>query len=447
MNEAEPILNRSTVERRYPPTPHGSARELIRNPLNYFLSITREYGDIVCYRPAPDPAYLLNHPDYVRQVLIENHRNYSKETYSILAFKKVVGDGLITAEGEAWLWQRRLMQPAFHHTRLEKLDGLIVQATHEMLDRWEQNCQNDQTVDIAREMAALTLSVTARALFGVDLGERVKDIGEIVNRAATMFEKPSSPTVQQSALEFRAVVDDIIRARRENFRDGGDLLSSLMLARDEQNGQGMDDQQLSDQLMGLLLAGYETTANALTWTWYLLSENPWAGKKMREEVRRALDGRAPTTADMESIPYLRQVLDESLRLYPPAWMIGRRAIGEDLIGGYSVPPGTVIAICAYTLHRHPDYWEAPQVFDPDRFAAEYNGKRHKFAYIPFGAGPRQCIGNTFGLLEASLILACVAQRYELRLAQGSEVQPQALFVLRPNRDLLMKLEPVEGFPS
>jgi len=442
MNEAEPIFNRSTVERRYPPTPHGSARELIRNPLNYFLTITREYGDIVCYRPAPDPAYLLNHPDYVRQVLIENHRNYSKETYSIQAFKKVMGDGLITAEGEAWLWQRRLMQPAFHHTRLEKLDGLIVQATHEMLRRWEANCREGQPVDIAREMAALTLSVTARALFGVDLGERVKGIGEIVNRAATMFEKPSSLTLQQSALEFRAVVDDIIRARRENFRDGGDLLSLLMLARDEQSGQGMDDRQLSDQLMGLLLAGYETTANALTWTWYLLSENPWAGDNLRAELRQVLGGRVPVSADVERIPYLRQVLDESLRMYPPAWMLGRRAIGEDQIGGYCVPAGTVIAICAYTLHRHPAFWEEPQVFNPDRFAAGYNGKRHKFAYIPFGAGPRQCIGNTFGLLEASLILACVAQRYELRLAQGSEVQPQALFVLRPNHDLLMKLEPV-----
>lgn len=447
MNQDNPAVNNDPKERRFPPTPHGSARELVRNPLNYFLTITREYGDIVCYRPAPDPAYLLNHPEYVRHVLVDNHRNYSKETYSIQAFKKVMGDGLITAEGESWLWQRRLMQPAFHHTRLERLDGLIVDATQEMLLRWEQNRQQGEPVDIAREMAALTLSVTARALFGVDLGEQVKGIGEIVNRAATLFEKPSSPTVQQSALEFRAVVDDIIRQRRENFRDGGDLLSSLMLARDEQSGQGMDDKQLSDQLMGLLLAGYETTANALTWTWYLLSENPWAGESLRSELRQVLGGRAPVSADVEHLPYLRQVLDESLRLYPPAWMLGRRAIGEDKIGGYNVPAGTVIAISAYTLHRHPSFWENPQVFDPARFDPLNSKLLHRFAYIPFGAGPRQCIGNNFGLLEASLILACVAQRYELRLAEGSEVQPQALFVLRPNRDLWMNLEPVEGSPS
>lgn len=441
MKSEDPTAQNYPGERHYPPTPRGSVRELVRNPLSYFMNVTQEYGDIVCYRPAPDPAYLINHPDYVRHVLIENHRNYSKETYSIQAFKKVMGDGLITAEGDAWLWQRRLMQPAFHHSRLERLDSLIVSATHEMLARWEKYLLDDQPVDIAREMAALTLSVTARALFGVDLGEQVNSIGEIVNRAATMFEKPSNPTVQQSAIEFRAVVDDIIRRRRDNFHDGGDLLSSLMLARDEQSGQGMDDKQLSDQLMGLLLAGYETTANALTWTWYLLSENPWAGERVRREVRQALDGRSPTAADMERIPYLRQVLDESLRLYPPAWMLGRRAIGDDRIGGYDVPAGTVIAISAYTLHRHPSFWENPHSFDPERFNPANSAVRHRFAYIPFGAGPRQCIGNTFGLLEASLILACVAQRYELRMAPGSEVQPQALFVLRPNRDLLMTLVP------
>jgi cytochrome P450 len=442
-----PSPNNEPKQQGYPPTPHGSARELVRNPLRYFSTITREYGDIVCYRPAPDPAYLFNHPDYVRHVLIDNHRNYSKETYSIQAFKKVMGDGLITAEGEAWLWQRRLMQPAFHHSRLERLDGLIANTTQEMLRRWDQHHQQNQAVDIAREMAALTLSVTARALFGVDLGERVNSIGEIVNRAASLFEKPSSPIVQQSAQEFRAVVDDIIRQRQVDFRDGGDLLSSLMLARDEHSGQGMTDRQLSDQLMGLLLAGYETTANALTWTWYLLSENPWAGKLMRDEINQVLQGRAPASGDIQNLPYLRQVLDESLRLYPPAWMLGRRAIGEDVIGGYTVPAGTVIAISAYTLHRHPAFWERPDEFDPSRFSPSQAARQHKFAYIPFGAGPRQCIGNTFGLLEASLILACVAQRYELRVAPGSEVQPQALFVLRPNRDVLMELEPVEGSPA
>ncbi len=429
----------SVSEKRLPPVPQGSARELVRNPLGFFTSITRQYGDIVCYRPAPDPAYLLNHPDYVRHVLVDNNRNYSKATYSNQIFKKVVGDGLITAEGDAWRWQRRLMQPAFHHTRLERLDELIVAAAQAMLDKWQGYYQQGQPVDIAREMAELTLTVTARALFGVNLGERVAAVGEIVNRAALLFEKPSNPALQQAAGEFRQVVDEIIQERKRDFQDTGDLLSSMMLARDENNGVGMTDEQLRDQLFGLLLAGYETTANALTWTWYLLSQHPWAVDRLRSEVRQALDSRMPRYPDLKSTPYLRQVLDESLRLYPPAWILGRRAIGADTIGGYYVAPGTVLAISIYTLHRHPAFWEDPDRFDPQHFTPEKAQGRHKFAYIPFGGGPRQCIGNGFGLLEASLIIACVAQRFELQLMPGIEVQPQAIFVLRPNRDLLMSL--------
>jgi cytochrome P450 len=429
----------NTQTKRLPPIPQGSVRELVRNPLSSFTSITRQYGDIVCYRPAPDTAYLLNHPDYVRHVLVDNNRNYSKATYSNQNFKKVVGDGLITAEGEAWRWQRRLMQPAFHHTRLKQLDGLIVQAAQEMLERWEARYAQGESVDIAREMASLTLTVTARALFGVNLGERVNQIGEIVNRSALLFEKPSHPALQQAAVEFREVVDAIIQERKRDFKDSGDLFSSLILARDEHTGEGMSDEQLRDQLFGLLLAGYETTANALTWTWYLLSQNDWAVSRLRDEVRQALDGRTPCYQDLEGMPFLRQTLDESLRLYPPAWILGRRAVGEDSIDGYDVPAGTVIAISIYTLHRHPAFWENPEVFDPGRFDPHNSAGRHKYAYIPFGGGPRMCIGNGFGLLEAALIMACVAQRYELHLAPGSEVQPQAIFVLRPNRDIMMSL--------
>jgi cytochrome P450 len=191
--------------------------------------------------------------------------------------------------------------------------------------------------------------------------------------------------------------------------------------------------------MGLLLAGYETTANALTWTGYLLSQHAWAVQNLREEVRQTLRGRLPAAADLASLPYMRQVLDESLRLFPPAWIIGRRALADDEMGGYHIPAGTVIAICIYTLHRHPAFWEQPERFDPERFTPEHISRRERYAYIPFSIGPRQCIGNGFALLEASLILACIAQRFELRLIPGIEVKPQALFVLRPNRDLLMSL--------
>ena len=427
-------------EKRMPPSPTGSSiRELIRDPLNFFQSLTEQYGDVVCYRPAPDTAYLINHPDYVRQVLLDNNRNYNKATYSNMIFNKVIGEGLLTSEGEVWRKQRRMMQPAFHHTRLAQLDEMITQATEAMLVLWQQAYEADRPIDLPREMAALTLTVTTRALFGVDLGDEVREVGEIVNRAAKFLEKPSNPRLIQSVSELSALVDRIIQQRKRDFQDAGDLLSSLIMARDEHTGAAMGDEQMRSQILTLMLAGYETTASALTWTWYLLAKHPWAAERVRREAIETLHGRAPCYGDLEQMPYIRTVLNESLRLYPPAWTLGRRALGEDQIGGFHVAPNTVIAISTYTLHRHPDFWEDPETFNPDRFLPENAAGRHKFAYMPFGAGPRQCIGNSFGLMEASLIMACIAQRFELHLMPGIEAQPQALFVLRPGRDLMMSL--------
>jgi cytochrome P450 len=440
-SEIDSRLPPSSPERRLPPAPRGSVRELVRDPLGYFLTISRQFGDVVCYRPAPDSAYLINHPEYIHHVLVENQRNYSKDTYSNQSVKKIIGESLLNLEGDAWLRQRRLMQPAFHHTRLEPLDGMIVQAVQDMIARWQINYNQGQPVDVAREMAALTMTITARALFGVDLGDEVNEIGEIVNGVADIIEKPNQPRLHEATRQFSAVVERIIQERRRNFHDQGDLLSSLMTARDEETGAMLSDQQIRNEVMGLLLAGYETTANALTWTYYLLSQNIWAAERMRGEVRQQLERRMPTHADLRRLPYLHQVLEESLRLYPPAWIIGRRALMEDEIGGYYVPAGTVIAICIYTLHRHPAFWENPDVFDPDHFSPENAARRNKYAYMPFSIGPRQCIGNNFGMLESGLILACVAQHFDLRLLPGIEVKPQPIYVLRPNRDLLMSLHP------
>lgn len=430
-----------TSAKRLPPVASGrKLRALVRDPLKYFQAIASDYGDIVCYRPAPDIAYLINHPDYVRHVLVDNNRNYSKETHTNQVFNKVVAEGLLTTEGEVWRKQRRMLQPAFHRSRLEPMDVMVAEATGSMLRRWEDLRTRGQAVDIAREMAALTLTVTTQALFGVSLGSEVREIGEMVNRAVAQLEKPSDPRVKESMDQLDAVVYRIIRQRRQDFRDGGDLLSSMILARDSDSGEAMSDEELRNQIMTLMLAGYETTASALTWTWYLLSQNPEAFQRMRAEARAILQGAAPHYGDLERLVYTRQVLNEGMRLFPPAWTLGRRALGEDEIGGYHVAPGTTIAICLYTLHRHPLFWEEPEVFDPDRFSAERSAGRHKFAYVPFGAGPRQCIGNTFGLMEASLVLAHVAQHFELRLAPGTEVKPQAVFVLRSARELMMTLQ-------
>lgn len=414
-------------------------RRLVRDPLRFFSTLAAEYGDVVCYRPAPDTAYLVNHPDYVRHILVDNNRNYSKETHTNQMFHTLVAGGLLTSEGEVWRKQRRMMQPAFHHTRLEPLDTMIAEATDAVLDRWRTYEQANQPVDVAREMAALTLTVTTRALFGVNLGDEVREVGEMVNRSIGFLEKPSDPRLKEAVTGLKAVVDRIVRSRKQDFKDGGDLLSSMILARDSETGEGMTDEQLRNQIMTLMLAGYDTTASSLTWTWYLLSQNPEAAARLHNEVRTILHERAPRYTDLERLPYTRMVLNESLRLFPPAWTLGRRALGEDEIGGYYVAPNTVIAICIYTLHRHADFWTNAEAFQPERFSPENIAGRHRFAYVPFGAGPRQCIGNTFGLMEASLIIAGIARRYDLQLVPGTEVQPQAVFVLRPARDLMMTI--------
>ena len=327
--------------RRTPPVAAGrNLRHLVRDPLGYFRAITAEYGDIVCYRPAPDTAYLINHPDYVRHVLVENNRNYSKETHTNQVFNKVVAEGLLTTEGEIWRKQRRMMQPAFHRTRLELMDRMIAEATESLLQNWRAAHARGQAVDIARDMAALTLTVTTRALFGVTLGEEVREIGEMVNRAVALLEKPSDPRVKQSMDELDAVVYRIIEQRRHDFQDGGDLLSSMILARDGDTGETMSDEQLRNQVMTLMLAGYETTASALTWTWYLLSQNPDAFRRLQQEARQVLGGRAPQYADLETLTYTRQVLNEGMRMYPPAWTLGRRALGRTRSG-------------ATTSHREP----------------------------------------------------------------------------------------------
>jgi cytochrome P450 len=427
-----------------PPNPRGSSRELVRQPLSFFLAITRQYGDVVCYRSAPEVAFLVNHPDHIRYILVENNKNYSKATYTNTKFKDVIADGLLVSEGDSWLRQRRLMQPAFHQNRLTQLVPLVTSETARIIERMGAAAEKGQPVDISKLMAALTLSITTKALFGVDLGDEVNNVGDVINMAADLLEKPKHARFQNALQYVDQVVFSIIEERRRTNTDIGDLLSKLLQARDEETGQGMDNQQLRNQVITLLLAGYETTANALTWTWYLLAQNPDQAGMLRAEAAEVLKEGLPTNEDLANLPYTRMVFEESLRLYPPAWVLGRKALGEDEIGGYRVPAGTIIAISPYVVHRHTDFWEEPEVFDPLRFTAEGSARRHRFAYLPFGAGPRQCIGNTLALLEAQIILAMIARRFDLALVPDQDVQPQPLFILRPDRPVLMDVHPVDN---
>lgn len=420
-----------------PPSPHGSSRELMRRPLDFFLTLTRTYGDIVCYRPAPEPAYLINHPDYIRHVLVDNNKNYSKETYINQMFKNVVADGLLVSEGDVWRQQRRMMQPAFHQQRIAGLSELVVTETVDMLERWRG--LEGQALDISREMSVLTLSIITKALFGIDIGSHAAEVGQAVNLGADLLEKPRHPRFQTAMQTIESVVQHIITERRQGGKDMGDLLSMLLAAQDEETGVMMDDRQLRNQVMTLLLAGYETTANALTWTWYLLAQHPQVSLKIQEEVTRELGGCLPAYTDLARLPYTLQVFEEAMRLYSPAWILGRKALADDEIGGYTVPAGTIIAISPYTMHRHPGFWENPDEFDPDRFSPERSIGRHRFAYLPFGAGPRQCIGNRFALMEAHLIIAAISQRYLMELVPDQEIHPQPIFILRPDREIWMNL--------
>jgi cytochrome P450 len=311
-----------------------------------------------------------------------------------------------------------------------------------MLDHWQAAAEEREPVLLASEIAALTLSITTQALFGVDLGEQVNQVGRAVDMGGSLLERPSHPRFKAGLQIVEETVQRIIASSRQSAAAGeqdGNLLNALMQAREADTGLGMDDASLRDQVITLLLAGYETTASALTWTFYLLSQHPEVADRLRQAANSALDGRTPAYADLPALEYAGRVFEESMRLYPPAWVLGRVALADDQLGEYFVPAGTVIAISPYAIHRHPGFWEDPERFDPERFTPEHLARRPYFAYIPFGAGPRYCIGKTLAMLEGQLILPMVIRRFDLRLLPDHEIKPEALFVLRPDRQMKMQL--------
>lgn len=429
----------------------GSARDFqARGP--DFLSSLHHYGGVVRYRQLFIPIYLVLAPEAVRHVLQENYRNYDKQVPDYRMLGRILGPGLLTNDGDSWLRQRRLIQPAFHRQRLAGLGTLMAGATQEMLDRWE-GLPRDETLDISAEMMRLTLRVVGLALFSTDTGDDAATIGQafstINQQLASYFARPfppmSVPTRRSRALwaakrELDAVVARIIAERRRTPGDRGDLLSMLLDARDAETGEGMSDEQVRSEVMTLLLAGHETTANALTWLWYLLSAHPAVETRLHEELARVLGGAAPSVAQLADLPYARMVIDETLRLYPPAWGFTRRATGEDTVAGYRIPRHAYVLASTYATHHDSTYWPDPEQFDPERFTPERVAERPRYAYFPFGGGPRQCIGNSFALIEAQIVLAMVAQRFQPRLMPGHEVRKQGLITLRARGGMPMRLE-------
>jgi cytochrome P450 len=439
-----PLLEKQ--RRQLPPGPswHTAAWNTVkfgRQTLSFLLELRERYGDIVTLPTVLGPWTLVFHPDGVRHVVQENHFNYRKGGISHQVLSLVLGNGLLTNNGDSWLHQRRLIQPVFHRERLAAFGRLMTESALAWTE--EASISTQQPLDLFPEMSGLTLSIVGKALFGTDMLAHKERVGQafttINHLLAQSFYVPgllSLPTPQRHRLyEARntlyAVVDELIDKRRQ-ASTGSDLLTMLLKA-----GLGMMDQQVRDEVLTLMVAGHETTTNTLCWTFLLLAQHPHIEARLQQEYSRVLGGR---TAQMEDLPQLklgRMVLEESMRLYPPAWAFARYAKASDEIDGYTIPKGAYVLMFPSMTHRHPAFWERPDVFDPERFAPERAAGRHRFAYFPFGGGPRLCIGNQFALTEAQLILATILPRYQFRLLPRVALVPEPLVTLRPRGGLLM----------
>jgi cytochrome P450 len=424
----------------------GSVIELRRDLLGFMTNATRRYGDVVFFRFFHIPVCLLAHPDDIESVLVKNSARFVKSRdYQALA--GVLGEGLLTTENDTWLRQRRLAQPAFHRESILNYARIMVDRTLRTIAGW----RDGMVVNVHDEMSGLTLQIVARCLFGADVSAQAREVGEALHVVTEQFADyarlamllprwfliPGVSKMGRAVRRLDEILYAIIRERRAASVSGGsngsgDLLSLLLHARDE-SGREMEDSELRDETMTLFMAGHETTALALSWTWYLLGQNPEVDEKLAAELRTSLGGREPTPADLPSLPYLDRVLKESLRLYPPAWGIGREALDDFEVGGYRLRAGTSVFISQWITHRDERFFPEPERFDPDRWKDDpiRRGALPRFAYFPFGGGPRVCIGAGFAQTEAALLLATIAQRFRMTFVPDHPITLLPSITLRP----------------
>lgn len=421
-----------------------------RDALGTFADLSKR-GDIVRFRGLWT-SYLLTDPVHIEHVLQTNNRNYHKGR----VYKELIpstGEGLFVTDGEVWRRQRRLAQPAFHRDRIASFAKIMTASTEEMLERWRNSAETGTPVDVGAEMLQLTLGIVGKALFSRDLGygadvvNRAFDVirEHTMRRLTSFFKLPQSfPTprnrrFREAVATADQLVYEIIAERRNENGTRDDLLSMLMAARDEETGEAMSDKELRDQALTIIGAGYETTTQALSWTWYLLAKHPQVEERLHDELESVLGRRTPVLEDLPSLQYTLMIFQEAMRLYPPAWMLSRTAVEDDEIGGRHIPAKAEILLLLYATHRHPKYWDSPDEFDPENFSPEKTAARPRYAYFPFGGGPRQCIGNSFALMEAQLIIATVAQKYRLTLSAGQTVESEPSVTLRPRGGIKMTL--------
>lgn len=414
------------------------------------MGMAGDYGDIAHYRIGPQHLYLFNHPDLIRDVLVTNQKNFHKSR-GLERARRLLGNGLLTSEGEFHIRQRRLAQPAFHRQRIAVYGAMMTDHADRARSRWSDG----QTLDMHQEMMRLTLGIVSRTLFDANVDSEAVEISDALTTSFESFnfamlpfseilEKFPLPAVRRfnaARARLDRTIYRMIDERRASSVDRGDLLSMLLLATDtEGDGSGMNDLQLRDEALTIFLAGHETTANALTWTWYLLSQHPEVEERLHAELDGALAGRIPGHEDLAALPYTRMVLAESMRLYPPAWAIGRRALESFEVRGFTVPARSVVLMSQYITHRDPRWFPDPERFDPERWTPEAQAARPKFSYFPFGGGARVCIGEQFAWMEGILLVATLAQQWRMQLVPGHPVEVQPLITLRPAHGMRMTLE-------
>jgi cytochrome P450 len=408
--------------------------------LRYTTELAAIHGDIFRFHSPSQRAdlWLINHPDDVKRVLVSNHKNYTKGL-GLDRVRILLGHGIMTSEGELWKRQRYMMQPSFHRRVITEFSKLIDECNDRFIARWEAQSARGELVNITDEMSELTLEIVLLSIFGSDLERLEKDFG------SNPFDIVTKETARdlKFAYKFRQLaklVGALAKRRQVEKTEHFDFLQMLIDARDKETGAPMSERELVDEAMTLIVAGHETTASALNWTWYLLSQNREAERLLHAEIDAAEEKAAPSLADMESLSYTKNVVDEALRLYPPGWMLSRRTIAPDVLSGFEVPAGTDVLVSPYLLHRHPRYWKEPAAFRPERFDAAHESERPRFAYMPFAAGPRHCIGETLALYEMYMHLYKVARRYRLTYVPDRPLELEAHINLRTRYPLLMKLE-------
>src|SRR5262245_10896208 len=437
-----------------PPGPRGSFllgsfRDFQRDQLAFYEACAR-WGDVVPARLGPRRIVLIYHPDAIEEVLVTRNRDFVKSP-GMQLLRPLLGDGLVLSEGDVWLRQRRLVQPAFHRQRVAAYGEVMTAYAERQLAGWKA----DQVIDVHAEMMALTQAIVAKTLFDADVSD---DNHEVADASQVLMEDfgtrlrsfrflphwlptPANRRSWAAIRRLDQLVYQIIAARRARAEDRGDLLSMLLRAQDSDDGTGMSDRQVRDEVMTLFMAGHETTAVALSWTWYLLAQHPEADTRLADELRAVLGDRAPSVADLPRLAYTERVVMESMRLYPPAYGLGRQAVRPTEVAGFPIARGVIVGMPTWSVQRDARWFDDPAAFRPERWANDLARRLPRYAYFPFGGGPRQCIGNAFAMMEAVLLLATIARRFRLVLVPGQQVTPTTYVTLRPEPGIRMVLAP------